>query len=182
MIEIPEQELVFKTSRSSGPGGQNVNKVSTRVTVLFDVANTACLSDSQKKRILRQLATRASKGGVIRVVSQRYRTQKANRRAAVERLQQLLRKALTIKPVRKKTRVPVWAKERRLEEKKRRSAGGTGWRRRQGKISNLGQPRRRYSAGGEEDWAGSSCGFSGLKEALAALRDKFGRKNRFFLY
>jgi ribosome-associated protein len=120
MIEIPEQELVFKTSRSSGPGGQNVNKVSTRVTVLFDVANTACLSDSQKKRALKKLATRASKAGVIRVVSQRYRTQKANRRAAVERLQELLRKALSIKPVRKKTWVPMWAKERRLEEKKRR--------------------------------------------------------------
>jgi ribosome-associated protein len=120
MIDIPEQELVFRTSRSSGPGGQNVNKVSTRVTVLFDVANTTCLSDSQKKRVLRELGTRASKVGVVRVVSQRYRTQKANRRAAVERLRQLLAKALATKPVRKKTGVPARAMERRLEEKRRR--------------------------------------------------------------
>jgi ribosome-associated protein len=122
MIEIPEEELVFKTSRSSGPGGQNVNKVNTRVTIFFDVANTASFSDIQKKRILRKLATRADKDGVIRVVSQRYRTQKANRKAAVERLQQLLRGALETGAVRKKTKVPQWAKQQRLEEKKRRSA------------------------------------------------------------
>jgi ribosome-associated protein len=121
-ILISEEELVFKTSRSGGPGGQNVNKVNTRVTVFFDVTNTASFSDIQKKRILRKLATRADKDGVIRVVSQRYRTQKANRKAAVGRLQQLLGGALETRAVRKKTKVPEWAKQRRLEEKKRRSA------------------------------------------------------------
>jgi len=121
-ISICEDELVFKFSRSGGPGGQNVNKVNTRVTVFFDVANCDSFSDSQKKRILKRLATRANKNGVIRVVSQRYRTQKANRRVAVERLGELLREALEKKAERKKTKVPERARQRRLEEKKRRSA------------------------------------------------------------
>jgi ribosome-associated protein len=118
---ISEDELVFKFSRSGGPGGQNVNKVNTRVTVLFDVANATSLSDEQKQQILKRLATRADKNGVIRVASQRYRTQKANRRAVVERLKELLREALKKKAVRKKTRVPEAVKRRRLEEKKKRS-------------------------------------------------------------
>jgi len=120
-IFISEDELVFKFSRSGGPGGQNVNKVNTRVTVLFDAARTKSLSDVQKERILKRLATRADKNGVIRVVSQRYRTQKANRKAAVERLEELLREALKKRVVRKKTKVPEAAKRRRLERKRRRS-------------------------------------------------------------
>jgi len=120
-IEISEERIVFKYSRSGGPGGQSVNKVNTRVTALFDVANCESFSDGQKKRILTRLSTRANKDGVIRVVSQKFRTQKANRRVAVERLVELLREALKKKPVRKKTKVPEAAKRRRLEEKKRRS-------------------------------------------------------------
>jgi ribosome-associated protein len=127
MIEIPgditinEDELVFRVSRSSGPGGQNINKVNTRVTLFFDVANCESLSDQQKQRILTRLATRADKNGVLRVVSQKYRTQGANRRAAVERLQELLSGALKNRPIRKKSKVPYAAKQRRLEEKRRRS-------------------------------------------------------------
>jgi ribosome-associated protein len=120
-LYISEDELVFKFSRSGGPGGQNVNKLNTRVTLFFDVANASGFSDVQKKRILRRLATRADKNGVVRVVSQKYRTQKANRRVVVERLVELLKDALRKKPVRKKTKVPEWAKQKRLEEKKRRS-------------------------------------------------------------
>ena len=120
-IFICEDELIFKASRSGGPGGQNVNKVNTRITLFFDVANCESFSDVQKRRILSRLATRADKNGLIRVASQRFRTQKANRRAAVERLQQLLAEALKTRPVRKKTRVPYAAKKRRLEEKRRRS-------------------------------------------------------------
>ena len=120
-IFICEDELIFKASRSGGPGGQNVNKVNTRITLLFDVANCESFSDVQKRRILSRLSTRADKNGLIRVVSQRFRTQKANRRAAVERLQQLLAEALKTRPVRKKTRIPYAAKKRRLEEKRRRS-------------------------------------------------------------
>jgi ribosome-associated protein len=120
-ISINEDELVFRASRSGGPGGQNVNKVNTRITLFFDVAGCQALSDTQKQRILARLSTRADKDGIIRVVSQKFRTQKANRRAVVERLQELLRAALKTKPVRKKTKVPEWARLRRLEEKKRRS-------------------------------------------------------------
>ena len=98
-----------------------MNKVNTRVTLLFDAVNCESFSDVQRQRILKRLATRANKDGIIRVVSQRYRTQKANRRVAVERLQELLREALKKKAVRKKTAVPKAVKRRRLEEKKRRS-------------------------------------------------------------
>ncbi|MFQ6035464.1 MAG: alternative ribosome rescue aminoacyl-tRNA hydrolase ArfB [Sedimentisphaerales bacterium] len=120
-IFISEDEFIFKASRSSGPGGQNVNKVSTRVTLLFDVASCDSFSDVQKQQILKRLATRANKNGVVRVASQKFRTQKANRTAALERLCQLLREALSTRRVREKTKVPKYAQQRRLEEKKRRS-------------------------------------------------------------
>ncbi len=120
-ISIRDDDLFFKASRSAGPGGQNVNKVNTRITLFFDVANCESFSDVQKRRILSRLATRADKNGLLRVVSQRFRTQNAHRRAAVERLQQLLADVLKTRPVRKKTRVPYAAKQRRLEQKKRRS-------------------------------------------------------------
>lgn len=120
-IFIREDELVFGASRSGGPGGQNVNKVNTRITLLFDVANCGSFSDIQKKRILSRLSTRADKNGVIRVISQKFRTQKANRRAAIERLQKLLAEALKTRPARKKTKVPYAVKQRRLEEKRQRS-------------------------------------------------------------
>ncbi len=126
MLEIKEglfiskDELVCKFSRSSGPGGQNVNKVSTRVTLLFDVQGCGALSGWQKRRILERLKTRANRDGVIRVISQRHRTQNANRLAAQERLVELLKGALEKKPVRKKTKMPYGARQRRLEEKKQR--------------------------------------------------------------
>jgi ribosome-associated protein len=120
-ISIRDDELVFKASRSAGPGGQNVNKVNTRITLLFDVKSCDSFSEVQKRRILSRLATRADKNGILRIVSQRFRTQTANRRAAVERLKQLLADALKTGPVRKKTSVPYAAKQRRLEQKRRRS-------------------------------------------------------------
>ncbi len=120
-VFISEEVLVFKASRSAGPGWQNVNKVNTRITLFFDVANCDSFSDVQKRRILSRLATRADKNGILRVVSQRFRTQSANRRAAVERLQQLLTDALKTRPIRKKSKVSYAAKQRRLEEKRRRS-------------------------------------------------------------
>lgn len=118
---IPEDELVFKTSRSSGPGGQNVNKTNTRVTLFFDVINCRWLSDTQKQRIRSILAKRTDANGVMRVVSQKFRTQQANRRAAVERLQQLLFDALKPRLIRKEGVVPYAAKQRRLDQKRRRS-------------------------------------------------------------
>ena len=119
-ISISDDELVFRFSRSAGPGGQNVNKVNTRVTVFFDVAGCAGFSDPQKERILKRLRTRASKNGVLHVASQRHRTQSANRRTATDRLVELVRWALKKPAVRKKTKVPYRAVQKRLEEKKQR--------------------------------------------------------------
>jgi ribosome-associated protein len=118
---IPEDELEFTASRSSGPGGQNVNKVSTRVTLRFHLLNSPSLSQEQKQRIVGLLSSRMSKDGVLRVVSQQTRSQAANREAAVERFAELLRGALTPVPPRRRTRVSLAAKERRLADKARRS-------------------------------------------------------------
>ena len=117
---IPEEELTFTASLSSGPGGQNVNKVSTKVTLWFDVANSASLSPEQKELITSRLGSRMSKDGVLRVISQQTRSQAANREAAIERFVELLGAALKPEKARKKTRVSTAAKRRRLEEKKQR--------------------------------------------------------------
>jgi ribosome-associated protein len=119
-ISVSEDELEFRSSRSGGPGGQNVNKVNTRVTLFFDVAHCESLSQTQKQRILKKLATRVDKRGVLRVVAQKHRSQKANRTVAIERLRELLAGALKKKRPRKKTEVPRWADEKRLRDKKQR--------------------------------------------------------------
>ena len=117
-ISIPEEELRFTASLSGGPGGQNVNKVNTRVTLWFDVANSPSLSQEHKALITSRLGSRISKLGVLRVVSQQTRSQMANREAAVERFVELLRSAVKREKTRRKTGVSKMAKERRLEEKK----------------------------------------------------------------
>lgn len=119
-ITIPEEQLSFVFSRSSGPGGQNVNKLSTRATVLFDVVNCPQLTTYQKNLICRKLKTRINKEGVLRVIAQQSRTQAANRRLAVERLTELLQEALKRPPRRKKTKMPYSAKRKRLANKKHR--------------------------------------------------------------
>lgn len=118
---IPENEISFTASRSGGPGGQNVNKVSSRVTLSFDVAQSAALSEDQKRRVLSELATRVNKDGILRIVSQRTRSQDMNRTDALERFCELLRQALTPQRLRLKTRTPAAAKLRRLEKKKKRT-------------------------------------------------------------
>jgi ribosome-associated protein len=120
--EIDERSLVFHASRSSGPGGQNVNKVSTRMTVSFDVSACLTLSDEQKSRILHRLKNRISSEGHLQVSCQDYRSQPANRQAAVERLIDLIRAALAKNLPRKPTKTPYRAKAKRLETKARRSA------------------------------------------------------------
>ncbi|MDH3744442.1 MAG: alternative ribosome rescue aminoacyl-tRNA hydrolase ArfB [Acidobacteriota bacterium] len=120
-LRLPLGELSYVTSRSSGPGGQNVNKVETRVTLLFDVDGSPSLSEEQKARLGERLATRINKEGVMRVVASKHRTQKANRAAARERFADLLAGALKKRRRRRKTRVPKAAKRRRLEDKRHRS-------------------------------------------------------------
>jgi ribosome-associated protein len=121
-LEIPDDELDFATSRSSGPGGQNVNKVNTRVTLLFNVDESTALSSGQRELLHNRLPGRISGKGLLRVVSQRHRTQLANRDAAVERFILLLREALTEKPERLPVTIPRPVKERRLQEKRRRGS------------------------------------------------------------
>ena len=120
-VEIPEDLLAFRFSRSSGPGGQNVNKVNTRVTLLLDIANCTAFTEVQKKLIGARLKTRISKDGVLRVISQRHRTQAANKEAATTKLVELLASALETNPHRRKTNAPAYTARRRLEEKKQRS-------------------------------------------------------------
>jgi ribosome-associated protein len=120
-ISVPESELSFSASRSGGPGGQNVNKVSTKITLSFDVHRSAALSDDQKRRITEKLATRINNDGILQVVSQRTRSQEMNRADAIKRFAELLRKALTPRRARFKTRLPRAAKEQRRQEKKKHS-------------------------------------------------------------
>jgi len=119
-LAIPEAELRFATARSSGPGGQNVNKVESKVTLAFDVAASPSLSDEQRQRIADRLGSRLTRRGVLRVTSQRHRSQAANRKAAVERFAELMADALSEDPERRPTRVPKVARRRRLEAKRRR--------------------------------------------------------------
>lgn len=118
---IDAEELRFTFQRSGGPGGQNVNKVNTRVTLLFDLLASPSLTAEQKELIGRRLATRISRDGVLRVVSSRHRTQSANRRAALARFVELLTAALHVEKPRKPTRIPPAARRRRREEKASRA-------------------------------------------------------------
>ena len=119
-LTIPAAELWFTVSRSSGPGGQNVNKVSSRVSLHFDVAGSPTLSDDQRRRIASRLATRVNRDGVLSLHVQLHRSQATNRIEALERFAVLLREALKRRTPRRKTRKPRSANRRRLEQKKRR--------------------------------------------------------------
>ncbi|MFQ5424510.1 MAG: alternative ribosome rescue aminoacyl-tRNA hydrolase ArfB [Phycisphaerae bacterium] len=120
-LGIGVSEISCAYSRSPGPGGQNVNKVATRVTLRWDVAHSPALTEPQRARIVEQLATRISRAGILRVVASRHRSQAANRRAAIERFSDLLADALRIQRPRRRTSPTRAAKERRLSEKRRRS-------------------------------------------------------------
>ncbi len=120
-LSIPDSELEFSAIRARGPGGQNVNKVSSAIHLRFDIANSTALTDEVRERLLALQDRRISKSGVAVIKSQRFRNQDKNRDDALERLATLVRKALVEKKPRKKTRPSKKVKEKRLEEKSRRS-------------------------------------------------------------
>jgi ribosome-associated protein len=119
-LTIPLSELSFRFSRSGGPGGQNVNKVSTRVEIEFDVRRSPSLSEAQRQRLLRKLEQRLDSDGVLRIQVDDSRSQWQNRQIAVERLVDILSEALKVQKRRIPTRRTSASNSRRLEGKKRR--------------------------------------------------------------
>jgi ribosome-associated protein len=117
---ISEGEFLVLTSRSSGPGGQNVNKVNTKVEIHFNISLSSGLSDTEKERILRKLKNRINSEGELVVRSQSERTQLNNRKKAIERLFLLLSECLTERPPRKPTKPTMKSKTDRLDKKKKR--------------------------------------------------------------
>jgi len=112
---LPLSEIALQVSRSSGPGGQHAQKAETRVVAVFDVERSSALTETQKRRVI------ARAGPVLRAVAQDERSQARNRELAVERLASALRDALRVERKRVPTKPTAAARERRLEQKKRRS-------------------------------------------------------------
>ena len=120
-VSIPRSELSFRFSRSGGPGGQHVQKSSTRVELLFDVANSPSLTEAQRSRVLKRLSGYVDKTGVLHLISQSERSQLRNREDVVSRFQAMMRQALKRRKRRRPTKPSAAAKERRLQRKHRRS-------------------------------------------------------------
>lgn len=121
-IVIPGSELRFTASRSGGPGGQHVNKTSSRVTLHWDLSNTDVLNPQQRARVMRRLRNRLARDGNILVHVDDHRSQHRNKEIARQRLAETVRNALVEKKKRIPTSVSKGAKKRRLETKKRRSS------------------------------------------------------------
>ncbi len=120
-LSIPEGEVHFHFSRSGGPGGQNVNKVSTQVDLVFDVSSSRALNAEQKQMVETALASRIGPDGILRVSAQESRSQWRNREIVLEKFAALLRAALAVRKKRRATKPSSAAHERRLKVKKMRS-------------------------------------------------------------
>jgi ribosome-associated protein len=119
-IVIDEREIEERFVRASGPGGQNVNKLSTAVQIRFDAMASASLDEATKARLKRRAGRRMTADGVIVIVAQRFRTQEANRRDARNRLAALIKAATVAPKPRRPTRPSLGARRQRMEDKKRR--------------------------------------------------------------
>jgi len=120
-LAIPRTELDVRVSRSSGAGGQHVNKTSSRVEIFWNILRSRALTEEQRARLREKLSSRLTTEGSIRVVASDMRSQSRNRDLAEERLADLVRRALVIPRKRKPTKPTRAAKEARLESKKRHS-------------------------------------------------------------
>jgi ribosome-associated protein len=120
-ISIEESEIEEKFIRSSGPGGQNVNRVATAVQLRFDVARSPSLSEDVKKRLMRLSGRRLTQNGILVIDARRHRTQEQNRKDAMERLISLVLRASERSRIRKPTRPTRASKMRHINSKKRRS-------------------------------------------------------------
>lgn len=114
-------EITFTTSRSGGPGGQNVNKVNSKVTLSFDVMNSRILDQGEKETIVGKLASRITSEGVLTVMSQETRSQQENKELSLSKLDKLLQKAFEVKKSRKATKPSKAAKEKRIQKKRKQS-------------------------------------------------------------
>ena len=121
-LNIPAAELWFTADCGGGPGGQHVNKVSTRVTLHFDVERSPSLTGAQRQRLKEALGSRISQEGELRIVAGEFRSQAANKAAAKLRFVELLNRALTPRVPRRATKPTLGSKLRRLESKKKRSS------------------------------------------------------------
>jgi ribosome-associated protein len=121
-LSIDESEVRLEFVRASGPGGQNVNKVSSTVQLRFDVRQSASLPEEVKARLARLAGKRVTDEGVLVIDARRYRAQEHNRLDAIQRLVALIRKALEPPKVRRKTRPGPAARAARLEDKRRRAS------------------------------------------------------------
>ena len=119
-LRLPQSEVQYRTARSSGPGGQHVNKTETQVELLFDVAHSPSLSEAQRRRILSQIKNLIDQDGMLHLTAQSERSQLRNREIVTARFQDVLAGALRVPKKRRPTKPTAASKTRRIEGKKRR--------------------------------------------------------------